>query len=933
MTKTITPTPRRMKNNHTILLFALLLLVSTKMAVVEAFVIPGGVKIIQHGTSEICGIDLMRRTTRTTKLPKTFSSSYLFHLRSVQQDQQQDQEQETSNDNATTEYERLLLEATKMRLEAEKMDIDLTLKKITILEDKLSNDVWLKKQNGQTVKDLYEQLRRLQMKIDGDFDTNGSPSPLVTIGNKKQNDDETSSSLSSTSSSSSISTTSINDDVKDNPNNDLANGSKGDDDIVVVEKEKKYSSSSSSSSNNNRNVPPIAGFDNEDLKLYVPVAEDVNRMAPDSSLEERMVLFRDAPELQAHFKEKIQKLLLGPLEEMQELENYKQQYFDSSSSREREALLKQIKRLEKKQEDNNISIGSGDDAASIAANNDNNSGFGFSDKIYIPPEDLPILLDGELEERYETIKALPDILVAVYLQRNGLYNLPVALNTINVDIGRGGIGFNMSIANKTSTTTTSTSENDDKDEDEVNKKLNEVDTVGEDQSTTTTAVSDNTNTDTSSFDLTTAAVSDNDTDASSSFDLYENLKLAIQLDYYDLQIQLLDQARDIQPMTDELRMDFSLAFRSLPVDVRKRFVVNNLRIDKFTDSVLTSNEDNDIEEILNEILKPDDIISPFMQFGSLFDQKAKKNVLVVGNGDEGGGQIQPERPEYNDVEFVDRSRYLEEFFPSVALLEDQRPTQEDVDIFVTECLSKPFMVTSKPERVIGGYYIRGTNQVLNNNKNKDTTTTPTDMLVQEVYKRLQNQPSIKDKIEFYYILDPSPPTDEEMELEVDSNPVFLVTTKDPDTMYNLSLPWTKSIVTISGLVSTFLFSVGSCVLNPKINDGIEKALDNASTSGFIDIQWFYDLCLPLYFSLLGILFAHELGHRIAASIHKVNYLLFTQDKKTRENNILKFEQKTHLQPFFSFSVVQIVRDRTTKRNPISHYRYRRCNYTDQIPAP
>jgi len=245
--------------------------------------------------------------------------------------------------------------------------------------------------------------------------------------------------------------------------------------------------------------------------------------------------------------------------------------------------------------------------------------------------------------------------------------------------------------------------------------------------------------------------------------------------------------------------------------------------------------------------------------------------MVVGNGDEGVSQIQPERPEYNDVEFVDRSRYLEEFFPSVALLEDQRPTQEDVDLFVRECLSgpnKPFMVTSKPERVIGGYYVWGTNVLNNNSNNKDTTTSATDMLVQEVYKRLQNQPSIKDKIEFYYILDPSPPTDEEMELEVGSKPVFLITAKDPDTMYNLSLPWTKSIVTISGLVSTFLFSVGACVLNPKINDGIEKALDNAASSGFIDIQWFYDLCLPLYFSLLSILFAHELGHRIAASIHK-----------------------------------------------------------------
>jgi len=152
-------------------------------------------------------------------------------------------------------------------------------------------------------------------------------------------------------------------------------------------------------------------------------------------------------------------------------------------------------------------------------------------------------------------------------------------------------------------------------------------------------------------------------------------------------------------------------------------------------------------------------------------------------------------------------------------------------------------------------------------------TTANDRMVQEVYQRLQNHPTLKDKIEIYYILDPSPPTDEDMELEINLNPLFLVTGKDAKTMYGLSSPVTKTAVTLSGLVCTFLFSIGSCVLNPKINAGIQQALDSVSsspdsTTTFIDYQWFFDLCLPLYFSFLGILFAHELAHRLVASYYK-----------------------------------------------------------------
>eukprot|EP00536_Pseudo-nitzschia_multiseries_P010800 jgi/Psemu1/326174/estExt_fgenesh1_pg.C_3420008 len=608
----------------------------------------------------------------------------------------------------------------------------------------------------------------------------------------------------------------------------------------------------------------MAGFDDDDLKLYVPVATEVNKMAPELPLDERIGLFRDAPELQKHFRDKIQKLILGPLEEIQELETLKQQYFESSSSKEKESLLKQIKRLEAKVDENNISkSGSGAGAGTRTSGSsdfDVSGGIGYSDNILIPSDRLPPLTEDELEERYQTIRALPDILVAVYLQRNGLYELPDTYKTINLEVGSGGVSVQVASKNTSATNADSNSNSDSKDSQEKTIAIVDTNKDSEEES------------EPSGADVTVAATAT--ADNSTSLDLYENLKLAIQIDYYDLQMQLLDQARVI-PLTNDMRAEFIAAYRSLPPPVRERYVVNELGIDKLDVATITSDADADIERVLKEVLQP--VVDE-----ELFVTLSK----AMGGRGAGAGAANKEQevvpPEYNDVEFVDRSRYLEEFFPAAAAMEDARPSQEDVDLFARECLNviggggggggkKSFMVTSQPERVIGGYYIRGTNQLTGDPK---TLQTANERLVEEVQQRLRDHPTLSDKLEFFYILDPQPPTEEEMELEIDLNALFLITAKDPKTMYNLSSPLTKTAVTVSGLLSTFLFSIGSCVLNPKINASIEKAMDSVSTATagsptvYLDIDWFFNLCLPLYFSFLSILFAHELGHRIVASIYK-----------------------------------------------------------------
>lgn len=776
-------------------LLSLLVLTSNSMTtlkVAEAFVIPSGIndgkKLDRNLASSL---NYLSEPTKKDSMiihprasPRLYSTQF-EEQQQVKPDQELDSENKNISENDVAK--RLLLDAERLRLEAEQMDAALTLQKISLLEEKLSNDSWLKKQKGQTVKDLYEELRMLERKVSR---------PNSTVSNKGDCISESEEVPSSASLSSSSTTSSS-----------------------PTSPRKDYSSSNARFNNDeqrtNPNLPPIAGFDDKDLNLYVPVAEDITRMVPNATLDERIGLFRDAPELQAHFKEKIESLLLGPLEEMQELEYLKQQFFASSSSREKDALLKQIKRIEAKMEENNIGVNNNGGGGDRSVVNDP-GGIGYSKSILISSEKLPPLSQIELEERYEAIKALPDILVAVYLQRSGLYNLPVEFATIKVDVGKDGIGINMDTANNSAT--------------ETDSKLE----VDDDKSNGNNG---------------------------SSFDLFENLKLAIQMDYYDLQLQLLSQALEISQLSDDFRNDYTAALRSLPLQVRERYVIDNLGIDTVEANVITSGDEKDIKRLVEEILRP-------------INEKSSLGTFMNLNGKNNGVSERPiEPPEYNDVEFIDRSRYLEEFFPSVALLEGNLPYPEDVELFVKDCLTgkgtKSFMVTSKPERVMGGYYVRGRNQL---GIDESNSTTANDRLVQEVYRRLQNHPTLQDKIEFYYILDPSPPTDEEMELVINLNPLFLITGKDFKTMYRLPSPMIKAAVTFSGLISTFLFSAGSCVLNPEINASIQQTLDNLSASGstmsLSDVQWFYDLCLPLYFSFLGILFAHELGHRAVASYYK-----------------------------------------------------------------
>jgi hypothetical protein len=326
-------------------------------------------------------------------------------------------------------------EAELMRLQAEKMDLSLTLQKIEALEAKLQNKAWLEK-NPDKEAELQEQLQRLNDRL-----------------------------LLKTKQESTTTTTTRNNNESASSSNLQAATTKKETMMTTTESsfserktEPKKRTNSLEPKSKQPKIPqvPLAGFDDSDLELYIPVANDIIQLMPNNAtLEEKLEAFRTAPELQEHFQAKIQKMLVGPLEEMQLLETLKQDYLGSTSSKEREQLKREIDRMEASIEDDGPIM--------------------YSDGFYC--KDLKPLSEEEMALRMEAVGALPDILIAIYKQRNSL---------------------------------------------------------GES----------------------------------------EDLRLAIQFDYYDLQLQLLEQVRFVDPLTDDLREEYSMGYNSLPPPVQDRFAKN-----------------------------------------------------------------------------------------------------------------------------------------------------------------------------------------------------------------------------------------------------------------------------------------------------------------------------------------------------------------------
>ena len=625
-------------------------------------------------------------------------------------------EDQAANDNSAIndQASQWKAEAGRIRLEAEQMDSVLTLSKIKALEQKLANEAWLEKHPNE-VETIQRQLEILNDKIYGKKTTVNEVSVSSSASRMAAN--EQSSSSPDLSDSGMDTTRSTQEETTDEIE-PLT---------LTPETSTKDTNSNDSVDNYLLEENPLSGYDQADLDLYNPVVAAIEERLPkNATIQEQLEAFRAAPELQDHFQEKIRKLIVEPMEDMQRLERLKQDYLSSSSSVERKQLKREMDQLEKTMEDEGP--------------------FLYSDSIVL--ESMRVLKEEEVQQRIEAVEALHPILQALYKKRCG------------------------------------------------------VDETGD-------------------------------------------LRLAIELDHFEPQIQLLEQVRNIEPITDETRHEIRLAILSLPQSVRNHFAES-----------LNLENGEDIAAMIEAVIAGEQ-----ESWMTLTDIMGSSNEKSVGGSDGASNPFRLDLPEYTDLDFVDRSRFVQEFLPSLTRLEIIYPSMEDIDLLMKEVLDKKaFMVTSKPERVIGGYYIRGRNEF------SDLENENNDKLVSHLQDKLQKS-SLKDKIDLFYIQDPTPPTEEEYELGELDRPVLVATARNRAQLYNWGSPATKTAVSLLGIASVLLFGAATTEMQPIMRDQIEAA---AAGDMSIDLAPILSGMAQVTASVLAIQIVHELGHRVVAWKDKVS---------------------------------------------------------------
>ncbi len=91
----------------------------------------------------------------------------------------------------------------------------------------------------------------------------------------------------------------------------------------------------------------------------------------------------------------------------------------------------------------------------------------------------------------------------------------------------------------------------------------------------------------------------------------------------------------------------------------------------------------------------------------------------------------------------------------------------------------------------------------------------------------------------------------------DELPVLLITSSDISPSTDALI---KTTVSLFGVATIAMFALGSFSFNDMISNKLSSTMGTAGGN----LDWFYDLSMPLALSILYVQLAHELGHIIVA---------------------------------------------------------------------
>ena len=643
--------------------------------------------------------------------------------------QQKDKDSSTADDQVTKWRQ----EAARLRLQAEREEAALTLQKIATLQTKLDRvQKHPSKLQKEALDSLRQQIEQLETKLETKLTETTTTTTTTTVPREKEQPPDAHSQQQGTTPAPSSA-------VKSNETLSSSSSSLQSS-MITSEALKAETPQQPLSKQEYEQKCPVAGFDADDLKVYLPICWELEKRLPTATLAEKMEAFRTDPALQDHFQQKMTRMLLQPMQDIQRMEELRSRYLYSESTKEKAAIKRQLEQLQSRMRQETTH----QQQPSSSKNNNINTTGTATTILY---QNLPPL--DNLPERFEAVSSLPPTLQAVYKSRN---KLPAETG---------------------------------------------------------------------------------------------NLTTAILLDYYDPQLQVLEHMVYTDDNDDDMRADVQRSVESLPRDVQLHFAKHNLEMKDEKEDDIT------VDRIVAELCKP-----------STAARDRERPARKWQEFHQGVFSVAVEAPEYDDIEFVDKSRYVKELYPALARLEGVHPAAEQVEAFMTQILDrKTFMVTSKPERVIGGYYIRGRNLISEDHFGVELTG--------RLAARL-DESAMKDEIDFYYFRDPSPVSDENFEMGYYENePLLYVTSKNATALYNYAAPLTKLSVSLLSLFFAWIFVVAYCGNQPLLADRIDATL----ASGDPDLSWVTDIEAQTWISIIAIQLAHETAHRIVAWKDKVHCVL------------------------------------------------------------
>lgn len=216
-------------------------------------------------------------------------------------------------------------------------------------------------------------------------------------------------------------------------------------------------------------------------------------------------------------------------------------------------------------------------------------------------------------------------------------------------------------------------------------------------------------------------------------------------------------------------------------------------------------------------------------------------------GESGGlfGGLGQSRKEKSDVD-----QMVESLFPESTRKEGEEVNEGDAVLFMSEVLAKDktWMATGPPEKVPGGFLVRGTTKY---ESGAD--------LIEAIDKNLE-QSRVRNKVTCFYVFDPTPVTEDQMN-DGERPPVLFLTApnvvRDPQ-------PIQRSLISAVAFGTIWYNSLLPFLLNDKYMKMADEQLALADAAMPANVDFLNDLSFPLFAATVGIQAVHEIAHTIAA---------------------------------------------------------------------